>query len=83
MDGWMGRYERITVPELKQNNTKMENTLCVNAPIKIVQTGGLLPVKMLQQKDAAGHLPDAVTIVTMLHFLPTAQLEMERGRKKD
>lgn len=52
-------------------------------PIKIVQTGGLIPVKTLQQEDAAGRLPDAVTIVTMLHFLPTAQLEMERGRKRD
>lgn len=71
------------VPRLKQIYTKMESTLCVNAPIKMVQTDGLIPVKMLQQKDAAGDLPDAVTIVTRLHFLPTAQLEMQRGRKRD
>lgn len=79
----MDRYERITEPQLKTNNTKMEQTLCVNAPTKSVQTAGLIPLKALQQKDAAGRLPDAVTIVTMLHFLPTAPLEMERGRKKD
>lgn len=29
------------------------------------------------QQGAAEHLPDAVTIVTMLHFLPTTHGEME------
>lgn len=70
--GWMGGYEKIImVPQGEQNNTRMGNASCVHG--ETVQTGGLFSVKMLQQKDAAGRLPDAVTIVTMLHFLPTAQ----------
>lgn len=31
--------------------------------------------------DVLKHLPDAVTIVTVLHFLPNTHAEMERGRK--
>lgn len=30
----MDCYERIMVPQLKQNNTTMANTLCENASIK-------------------------------------------------
>lgn len=38
-------------------------------------------IKMLWWHGAAEHLPDAVTIVTMLHFLSAVQWEMERDKK--
>lgn len=44
-------------------------------PHEVVQTGGPIPVKTPGQERSAEHLPDAVTIVTMLHFLATAQRE--------
>lgn len=36
---------------------------------------------MLLRQGSAEHLPDAVTIVTMLHFLPTARRDVEGGRQ--
>lgn len=40
-------------------------------------------IKTLWWQGSAEHLPDAVTIVTVLHFLPTAHREMERRRGRE
>lgn len=76
MGGDGGTVVKMLLPrwaQLKQKTTKMKSTLCVKSPGSRADRR-LIPAQTLGQE----HLPDAVTIVTMLHFLPAAP----RGRKR-